>query len=467
MALRALALGYRDLPGRKSVVVFSEGFLHAPDAGPQMQAVIDAANRAGVAFYVIDASGMGSPLSAEVRQPDIGGHRADPDPRIDGFGTTLGRDVFDWIDTLPSDVHSDLGNIAHATGGFLVSDTTQLLPALERVERDGGEFYTLVYHPLNGTYDGAFRKIKVTLDTGGYRLRYRQGFWAIPPGHEVMMTPAAAQLLAALEAGSRKAAFAPDLNAALVQTRDGGFAATVAASMPGTQVHFEKQKDRYSAGVTLLLVARDAQGSLVAIHERYGDLRFDKKQWAEFEENTFNVQGSVPLPSFDGLNVQAIVEFSNGAMGVSERVPLNVEPATEGPRLTSLVLSRRVESAQCGADLTDPLCFKNVRVYLPAHPRFLMSDKLTVCFVALNLTPDQQTKLPALRVSFDLIAGGLAAPITPERIQSVPGSTADSLVVLSEFSLKNFRAGKYVLRANAEDTVRHAPVKARAEFTVE
>ena len=38
MALRALALGYRDLPGRKSVVIFSEGFLHAPDVIPQMQA---------------------------------------------------------------------------------------------------------------------------------------------------------------------------------------------------------------------------------------------------------------------------------------------------------------------------------------------------------------------------------------------------------------------------------------------
>ena len=58
VALRAMALAYRDLPGRKTVVLFSEGFLHALDGRPEIDAVIDAANRSNVAFYVIDASGI-------------------------------------------------------------------------------------------------------------------------------------------------------------------------------------------------------------------------------------------------------------------------------------------------------------------------------------------------------------------------------------------------------------------------
>ena len=58
IALRAIAQSYADIPGRKNVVVFSEGFLHSPDAKPQMAAVIDAANRANVAFYVVDAAGL-------------------------------------------------------------------------------------------------------------------------------------------------------------------------------------------------------------------------------------------------------------------------------------------------------------------------------------------------------------------------------------------------------------------------
>ena len=65
VALRALAVAYRDLPGRKSIVVFSEGFLHAADVTAEWRAVIDAANRANVAFYVIDASGANSGISSE------------------------------------------------------------------------------------------------------------------------------------------------------------------------------------------------------------------------------------------------------------------------------------------------------------------------------------------------------------------------------------------------------------------
>ena len=69
MALRALSLAYADLPGRKTVVIFSEGFFHSSDAEREMRAAVDAANRAGVTFYVIDASGANSRMAADVRSP--------------------------------------------------------------------------------------------------------------------------------------------------------------------------------------------------------------------------------------------------------------------------------------------------------------------------------------------------------------------------------------------------------------
>jgi VWFA-related protein len=463
VALRAIAIAYRDLPGRKSVVVFSEGFLHAPVAEPEMQGVIDAANRAGVAFYVIDASGGNSGMNAEDKLPDIGGHRKVEALFVDGPGAVaLGQDKFDWALTLPSDVHSDLGAMAHSTGGFLVSDSNDLLKAIESVEQDGSEFYTLVYHPSNRNYNGAFRPIKVTLNNSSFRMRYRQGYFAIPPGRDVMMTPAAAQLLSALETGSRKPSFAPQVNAALVSSRDGRFAVPVAVSMPGNLVHFEREKDKkdqYVAGVTLLLIASDTQGQMVTMFERYADLRFSGKQRERFEAQTFNVQGHMPVATVEPLTVQAIVEFTGGAVGRS--APVNVEA---GPQLTSLVLSNRVEPADCSADLTDPLCLKNLRVYMPAHPKFAASDKLTVYFSALGLMADTETKKPALRVTFHLKNGKALAP---ERKMAVPGNTADSLMVLAEFDLKKFAPGDYTITADVEDTIGRTPMTAQAAFAVE
>jgi len=85
VALRAMALAYRGLPGRKTVVVFSEGFLHALNGAAAMQAVIDAANRANVAIYVIDASGM------SVNSPD----------RSDKNNTSVEKATYDQHDSSP------------------------------------------------------------------------------------------------------------------------------------------------------------------------------------------------------------------------------------------------------------------------------------------------------------------------------------------------------------------------------
>ena len=306
-----MALAYRDLPGRKTVVLFSEGFLHALDGRPEIDAVIDAANRSNVAFYVIDASGITQggldskdPMSVRRRTydnplgPDLGEGR--------GGLVAGGLTGFDLGQTLGSNRRGDLGSIARATGGLLIKDTNDLAPALDRVEEDASEFYTLVYSPSNMNYNGAFRKIKVELAQHGYRLRYRQGYWALPPQRATLMTPTAARLLADLESGERKASFRPDISAVMVPATDGRFAMSAAVSMPGRLVRFNKLKDDRLAGVAVLLVARDSEGKLLAVHERYGDMRLKSKEQEEFSARTFNLQDSVSIPGLQAVSMQAL-----------------------------------------------------------------------------------------------------------------------------------------------------------------
>ncbi len=468
MALRAMALAYEGVPGRKTVVVFSEGFLHAADLGPQMKAVIDAANRANVAFYVIDASGGNSHMSSEVRAPDMGGRRANPDMMESGSSApSLGRDVFDWNTTLASDTHEDLGLIANATGGLLVTGTNDVQAGIERAARDGAAFYTITYHPANRSYDGAFRRIKVALDAKGYQARFRQGYWAVPPDREAIMTPAAAQLLTALEAGSRKPKFEPHVNAALVQSKDGRFSTPAAVSLPGNMVPFEKAKDRYAASVMLLLTARDSQGRLIAVHEGYSELQLDKHQRDEFRRGTFNLQGHVPVPAREPVTLQAIVQFANGTVGMSAPASLDAPGNSSGPELTSLVLSNHVETANCGGEPADPLCIGNMRIYLPAQRRFRNSGKLDVYFAAVDMMPDPKTNAPVLNVTFELRAGDKTTHITPERIESIPSGAQNSLLVLAQFSLAGFQPGQYILLANADDMVRSSHGSGQVDFAVE
>src|SRR5258707_3348484 len=57
-ALRAIAQASGNLPGRKNVVLFSEGLPNTTETDAGIASVVDAANRANVAFYVIDPSGL-------------------------------------------------------------------------------------------------------------------------------------------------------------------------------------------------------------------------------------------------------------------------------------------------------------------------------------------------------------------------------------------------------------------------
>jgi VWFA-related protein len=358
VALRAMALAYRDLPGRKNLVVLSEGFLHAVDGGPQIQAVIDAANRANVAIYVIDGGGLGLNASGtnsamSVEKPVAPTTLYQLGVNQDALGTpsfgegapdrvTGGQDVFDRLQTLGSDSRADLGAIARATGGFLVQDTNDLGPALDRVEDDASEFYTLVYYPSNHNFNGAFRHIKVELAEPGGLPRYRQGYWAYPPGREVMMTPAAAQLLAAVQSGARKRSFVPQLKASAAPVEGGSLDIKATVAMPASLVRFNKVRDEYVAGVSVLLIARDEKDQIVAVHERYGEVRLDQHQ-RDIYSKTLNLQGHLLVPKPRSVSLQAIVQLADGKVGGSEVRHVDAEPSVE--RTPGLLMSERPSSS--------------------------------------------------------------------------------------------------------------------------
>jgi VWFA-related protein len=66
MNLRAFAKNLATVPGRKSLILFTGGFVVPPDQISELTAVIDACNRANVAIYPIDVRGLvsGAPIAS-------------------------------------------------------------------------------------------------------------------------------------------------------------------------------------------------------------------------------------------------------------------------------------------------------------------------------------------------------------------------------------------------------------------
>jgi VWFA-related protein len=481
LALRSIAQAYQSLPGRKNVVVFSEGFLHSPEVEPEMEAVVDAANRANVAFYVLDAGGLLSEYydASNTSPPDPSGtreaFRQGSWSQYDQISTGLRK--FDWSAHLAGvdSRHEDLGRVAVATGGLMMKNQNDLLVGLESVDRDLREFYTLVYQPADTNYDGSFRRIKVEALRPGLHVRYRQGYWAIPAGEDVMMTPAAAQLLAAVENGSVRPSFAPQLNAAALFAPDGKYVAPVRVALPAKLVTLEHEGDHYRGGATLLLLARDQAGRPVSVFQRFFSFDLTQKQWEEFRKRNLDIHARLSLPELKPLTVEGILQLPSGTVAQGHCEVLPSIPASnsgsgpapnfeQGPALTSLLLSNSIVPAQGAADPADPLRGENFQIDLPASARFAPSDKLTLYYGILLPGPAEQTE--RFQVAYTIKSGaGASAPLPAEELTIRPPQ--NRLLVLKQFDLNRLAPGKYTMQVAIAEASGRGKASTSAAFSVE
>jgi VWFA-related protein len=485
LALRAIAQAYQSLPGRKNVVVFSEGFLHAPEVEPEMQAVVDAANRANVAFYVIDAGGLPAEYfdASNSNPPDPSGTREAF--RMANWGQydqiSTGLRKFDWAAHMGGvdSRHEDLGQVAVATGGLMMKNQNDLLVGLESVDRDLREFYTLVYQPTDTNYDGSFRAIKVETLKPGLHVRYRQGYWAIPAGEDVMMTPAAAQLLAALQNGSLRPAFAPEVNAAALFARNGKFVAPARVSLPAKLVTLERDGDHYRGGATLVLVARDHTGRPVSVYQRFFSFDLTHKQWEEFRKRNLDINARLSLPELIPMTVEGILQLPSGTVAqghceVRPSVPAAAPASNSGagpapnfdsaPALTSLLLSNSIVPAQGMADPGDPLRGENFQIDLPATARFAPSDKLTLYYGILLRDASEQSR--RFQVAYTIkSSAGVSAPLSAEELTIRPPQ--NRLLVLKQFDLNRLAPGKYTMEVTLADASGRGTASTSAGFSVE
>ena len=469
-ALRAICFAYRDMAGRKNVVLFSEGFLYSDDAKPAMEAVADAANRANVSIYVIDPEGVEvNPYGAGDRPTDTLTSQmaaaGAPGANVSQHG---GETKFDRIKTVGNLTRGDqLEWLADTTGGFMVKRTNDLLPAFSKVMDDARDYYTLSYAPGKKEFDGKFHAIKVETSQHAYQLRYRKGYWAIPRGQAVAMSPSAAQLIAGFQNGSLKSSSTPDVRANLLLAPSGEYSVPVSVSIPGNRIPLEKEGDGYKARMTLILVARDSRENLLSVSQRDWSVRFNNTQRGDFEKSTVTVRDQLQTTNPQSLNVEAILQLSGNEFargGTAVQIP---DAAGSGFRLTSILLSNRAEQATC-SDAADSLCFMNVRLYQPLTSKFTSSGKLIVYFAASDLSLDPQTKKPRLGVAFTLKSGNdVVKSAVAENIQSLSGPVPNSVLVLAEYDLKSLHPGSFTLQVVAKDFVRNTSLSEQSQFAVQ
>ena len=179
-ALNYIIRGMRELPGRKAVVLFSEGFVLTSNGQnnlilDKMRVLADLANRSSVVIYTIDPRGLQVPgmANAEDIIQQILPDNFDPAT----YSDDRGQREKDFTDSQHS-----LRFLAYETGGIPYINQNNIDKGLRQAVNDQSSYYLLGYQPDDESFDpkkAKFNKLEVKLTRPGLKIRYRSGFFGI------------------------------------------------------------------------------------------------------------------------------------------------------------------------------------------------------------------------------------------------------------------------------------------------
>jgi len=199
-ALSYIVRGLRELPGRKSIVLISDGFKIFNRSEPQgsdriltaLRGLTDLANRASVVIYTMDPRGLQT-LSLTAADSTTG-------MSTDQIEQSLRNRRADFFET-----QNGLDYLARQTGGLAFRNNNDLNAGIKRVIDDQQGYYLIGYRPDEATFDKVsgrrkFHKLSLKITRPGkFNVRMRNGFYGVTdeetaPG----LQTGARQLLSAL-----------------------------------------------------------------------------------------------------------------------------------------------------------------------------------------------------------------------------------------------------------------------------
>ena len=367
--LFAIISTLRALPGRKSIVLFSEGLAIPPAVQRLFLGVIDAANRANVSIYTMDAAGLrGESTQANIRDlvNEAGSRGINTAYAGAGGDAPLTQALEKNEDVLRQDPHTGLGALAEETGGLLFENTNNLRQGFDRIDNDLHNYYLVGYTPLNETYDGRFRTIDVKVKRPGVTVAARKGYFAVRNTGGMPINPWEAPALGALDQQPVPNAFPVRAGALLFPERGRPGLVPVVVDLKTAPFTFKTAEDgkTYSSDFAVIVRFLDQQNQVVRKVSQHYEIKgpLDALERARQGEVIFYRE---PELSPGVYTMETVVHDALSGKS-SVRLSTVEVPRTDANalRMSSLVLVKRAEKVPEGDRRADnPLLVKDVILY--------------------------------------------------------------------------------------------------------
>jgi VWFA-related protein len=467
-ALAAICEGLRPIPTKKTLVLFSQGFVTPAVLDWQVQSTIDIANRANVAIYIIDSAGLrasapdttalggASPLSGisvaqsqEQRIRAVGGETVFDTSRHEGLGR--GYDI--------------LYRISGDTGGRFLKGNNDIGQGLERINQEIQSRYTLAYRSTNQNFDSSFRKVKIEVRRPDAQVLSRSGYYAIPPEEIVLFSPADKKLFDNFAAIESDPALPVSVSVSQFRSKDGMYVVPVAIEVPPDGVKFERKGEKRAMELEVVGALKAADSTLSRLGGQFEVSLTDSEYQSIVSNNIYYRQDLLLTPGVYEIDL-IVRDKSSGKMSARrEQLTLpdqGTEFATNG-----VVLSRYVEAANPQVTEPDVFTVRKTSIRPSAAQQFRATDNLVMLMSVYNAANSPDTGKPMVRVTARLMKDGQPATkpfdfvLTETENEPVPHLTFAEFIRLTGLT-----PGNYTVTIESKDMVSRKAAKQEASFKI-
>lgn len=452
-ALLAIIHAMGRLPGRKALVLFSEGLAIPTAVVSRFRSIISNANRANVSIYTVDAAGLrvnSSDLEAGRSMTALGRKRLNQATSLGDAPGAMMRDLERNEDLMRLNPESGLGQLAEQTGGALISGTNNPGPRLRQVDEDLHAYYLLSYSPKNQNFDGHFRQVTIKSKRPDVEIQARKGYYAINQTYDTPVLDYEAPALAILSGAPKPNDFASHVAAFnFPETNNPGLVPVMVEVPPGSINYVtSNEKKAYGTNFAVVVIIKDeAQRVVRKLSNQYllgGPL--DKLEAARRGEILFYRETQLE----PGRYTIAEVVYDATTEKSSTNTTTVVVPKTDQGklRLSSIVLVKSAERLTAAdQSKSNPFHFGDVLIYPNLEEALSRSVNKNLALFVTVYPP--QSAPSATKLKLEVIQRGrtvgqtsydLPAPDLTGRIQYA-----------SAFPIDKFQPGDYELKVTVQD----------------
>ena len=429
-AIRYVVEGLHELPGRKSVVVFSENMKMfyrdglSPRVMDSIKRLTDAANRSSAVIYTIDPRGL---VYTGLTAADS--TRGMTPQQIAHVSMARSQQLWESQDGLVL--------LAKETGGLFLHDSNDIDGMMKKVMDDGEGYYLIGYHPDASTFDAKtgqpkFHTLSVRLKQPGLHVRYRSGFFGTSDRQAAPIPETRqAQIAHALTSPFGSGALHVRLTSLFSQSAQKGPYVTSLFYFDPKDLQFTGEPDDWhKAVIDIVAVTFGDSGQVVDSVDKTWTIRLKGDTYKKVVSDGMVYSMNVPVKKPGAYQMRVVLrDTATGQVGSASQF-IQVPDVTKGHlELGGIVLRSEIPQAKAPATVEhpeghvedpDPNGTPAVRVFKPGSP-------IMYAYQILNAQADSE-KRPDLEVQTRLFRDGqevylgapkpldLGAPEDPKRL---------------------------------------------------